>query len=130
MKKKLKVSFDFECLSDNSFIQTLFDLLNITGHDVFILTSRSPESSNKDIYKFAKDHKISESRIFMTDGFPKVHTFMAEGFDLHFDTSFDEVVSINDMFQDSKKQSLPAILVNFGLDEMGDIYNFVGELNL
>ena len=66
----------------------------------------------------------------MTDGFPKVHTFMTEGFDLHFDTSFDEVVSINDMFQDSKKQSLPAILVNFGLDEMGDIYNFVGELNL
>lgn len=127
--KKLKVSFGFDCISGNSFIQTLFNLLNITGHEVFILTSRDSKGCNTDVYKFAKEHKIPDNHILMTDGFPKVHKFIQEGFDIHFDTSFDEVASINDMFQNDENKSLPAILVNFGMEEMGFIYNFVENIN-
>jgi acid phosphatase class B len=126
----MKVSFDFDgCLGDNKFVQMICKMFISSGHEVFILTSRNPKEKNIDLHTLAKELNINSENVIMTNGELKVHTFLREGFDLHFDNSFDEVVAINNMFKETsnplvKNESQPAILVNFDSDEVGYLVNY------
>jgi hypothetical protein len=127
----MRISFDFDgCLDDNTFVQMMCKMFISSGHDVFIITSRDPQLSNTDVFKKADEFGIKRENIVMTNGALKVHAFMLNQIDLHFDNSYDEVVAINDEFVDSpnrfqKNESMPAILVNFDTEEMGYIHNFI-----
>jgi 3-deoxy-D-manno-octulosonate 8-phosphate phosphatase KdsC-like HAD superfamily phosphatase len=127
----MKISFDFDgCLDDNFFVQMMCKMFISSGHDVFIITSRDPQLANTDVFKRAEEFGIKIQNIIMTNGTLKVHSFLENEIDLHFDNSYDEVVAINDEFVDGtnmfqKNESMPAILVNFDTEEMGYIHNFI-----
>ncbi len=128
----MKVSFDFDgCLGDNKFVQLICKLFQSAGHNVFIITSRDPSQANIDVHKLAQNFNIPSENIIMTNGTLKVHAFMENFIDLHFDNSFDEIVAINDMFIGnnpmSKSEDLPAFLTTFDSEEMGFIYNFINN---
>ena len=125
----MKVSFDFDgCLGDNKFVQMICKMFISSGHDVYILTSRDNRAMNSDLWKFADEYNIDRKKVFMTNGALKVDLFIKNGFDLHFDNSYDEVIAINNRFQETKhplikNESQPAILVNFDSDEASFLIN-------
>ena len=125
----MKVSFDFDgCLGDNKFVQMICKMFISSGHDVYILTSRDNRAMNSDLPKFADEYNIDRKKVFMTNGALKVDLFIKNGFDLHFDNSYDEVIAINNRFQETKNpliknESQPAILVNFDSDEASFLIN-------
>lgn len=125
----MKVSFDFDgCLGDNEFVQMICKMFISSGHDVYILTSRDNRAMNSDLWKFADEYNIDRKKVFMTNGALKVDLFIKNGFDLHFDNSYDEVIAINNRFQETKNpliknESQPAILVNFDSDEASFLIN-------
>ena len=125
----MKVSFDFDgCLGDNKFVQMICKMFISSGHDVYILTSRDNRAMNSDLWKFADEYNIDRNKVFMTNGALKVDLFIKNGFDLHFDNSYDEVIAINNRFQETKNpliknESQPAILVNFDSDEASFLIN-------
>lgn len=120
----MKISFDFDdCLNDSKFVRLIAELFRNANHEIWILTSRDPSQPNIDVWKLAKEFDIPNERIIMTDGTLKVYKFMELKLDLHFDNSWDEVVAINDKFQNcdnkfAKNTSMPAILVNFDSEEL------------
>ena len=100
------------------------------GSEVFIITSRDPQMSNTDVFRLSDDLGIKRENIIMTNGTLKVHSFMQNQIDIHFDNSYDEVVAINDEFTKGpnifqKNESMPAILVNFDSEEMGYVHDYV-----
>jgi hypothetical protein len=125
----MKVSFDFDgCLGDNKFVQMICKMFISSGHDVYILTSRDNRAMNSDLWKFADEYNIDRKKVFMTNGALKVDLFIKNEFDLHFDNSYDEVIAINNRFQETKNpliknESQPAILVNFDSDEASFLIN-------
>lgn len=127
----MKISFDFDgCLGDNKFVQMMCKMFISSGHNVFVITSRDPQLSNSDVFNKSDEFGIKRENIIMTNGSLKVHSFIENEIDLHFDNSFDEVVAINDEFINSpnlfqKNESMPAILVNFDSEEMAYIHNFI-----
>jgi len=129
----MKISFDFDgCLDDNKFVQMICRMFISSGHDVFIITSRDPQLSNSDVLKRSDEFGIKRENIIMTNGSLKVHAFLENEIDLHFDNSYDEVVAINDEFINGpnifqKNESMPAILVNFDSEEMGYVHNFISN---
>jgi hypothetical protein len=75
---------------------------------------------------------IKSENVILTNGTLKVHAFMQNQIDLHFDNSYDEVAAINDEFTKGpnifqKNESMPAILVNFDSEEMGYVHNFISN---
>jgi len=127
----MKVSFDFDgCLGDNKFVQMMCKMFISSGHDVFIITSRDPQMSNTDVFRVSDVLGIKRENIIMTNGTLKVHSFMQNQIDIHFDNSHDEVVAINDEFTKGphifqKNESMPAILVNFDSEEMGYVHDYI-----
>jgi hypothetical protein len=125
----MKVSFDFDgCLGDNKFVQMICKMFISSGHDVYILTSRDNRAMNSDLWKFADEYNIDRNKVFMTNGALKVDLFIKNEFDLHFDNSYDEVIAINNRFQETnnpliKNESQPAILVNFDSEEASFLIN-------
>lgn len=125
----MKISFDFDgCLGDNKFVQMMCKMFISSGHDVYILTSRDNRAMNSDLWKFADEYNIDRKKVFMTNGALKVDLFIKNEFDLHFDNSYDEVIAINNRFQETKNpliknESQPAILVNFDSDEASFLIN-------
>ncbi len=130
MNKSLKISFDFDgCLGDNKFVQIIAKLFRDAGNEIWILTSRDPKSENRDVWKLASDFNIPIDRVIMTNGTLKVHKFLEMKFDIHFDNSWDEVVAINDIFENLDQfkncDSMPAIFVNFNSEELGFAFNTI-----
>lgn len=129
--KPLKISFDFDnCLADNKFVQVIAKLFISTKNEVWIITSRDPKSENRDVWKLAKDFDIPFCRVVMTNGSLKVHKFIELEIDMHFDNSWDEVVAINNIFQDTdnkfiKNTSMPAIFVNCDSEELSMAFNSI-----
>jgi len=127
----MRVSFDFDgCLGDNRFVQLMCRMFMANGSEVFIITSRDPQMSNTDVFRLSDDLGIKRENIIMTNGTLKVHSFMQNQIDIHFDNSYDEVVAINDEFTKGpnifqKNESMPAILVNFDSEEMGYVHDYV-----
>jgi hypothetical protein len=125
----MKISFDFDgCLGDNKFVQMICKMFISSGHDVYILTSRDNRAMNSDLWKFADEYNIDRKKVFMTNGALKVDLFIKNEFDLHFDNSYDEVIAINNRFQETKNpliknESQPAILVNFDSEEASFLIN-------
>lgn len=134
MKKKLKISFDFDnCLSDSKIVQLIAKLFRDADHEIWILTARDSRAMNTDVWKLAKEFDIPAERVVMTNGSLKVYKFIELNLDIHFDNSYEEVVSINDRFIDSdnkfiKNESMPAILVNFDSEELHDAFNLYKKL--
>ena len=94
----------------------------------YILTSRDNRVMNSDLWKFADEYNIDRKKVFMTNGALKVDLFIKIEFDLHFDNSYDEVIAINNRFQETKNpliknESQPAILVNFDSEEASFLIN-------
>ena len=84
------------------------------------------------IFRLAEIFGIKNENIIMTNGTLKVHSFIQNQIDLHFDNSYDEVFAINDEFTKGpnifqKNESMPAILVNFDSEEMGYVHNFISN---
>jgi hypothetical protein len=129
----MRVSFDFDgCLGDNKFVQLICKMFISAGHEIFIITSRDPQINNQDVFKMARIFGIKSENVILTNGTLKVHAFMQNQIDLHFDNSYDEVVAINDEFTKGpnifqKNESMPAILVNFDSEEMGYVHNFISN---
>ena len=126
----MRISFDFDgCLADNSFVQVIASLFQNAGHDIWIITSRDPQSENRDVWEFSKKFNIPKDRIVMTNGSLKVNKFLELKMDIHFDNSFDEVLAINNHFENSDPMkdclSKPAIFVNFDSHELSLAINMV-----
>jgi len=127
----MKVSFDFDgCLGDNKFVQMMCKMFISSGHDVFIITSRDPQMSNTDVFRVSDVLGIKRENVIMTNGTLKVHSFIQNEINIHFDNSYDEVVAINDEFTKcpnifQKNESMPAILVNFDSEEMGYVHDYI-----
>ena len=125
----LKISFDLDgCLLDNKFVKIIAHLFNNAGHQIWILTSRDPSQENRDVWNIADEFNIPADRVIMTNGTMKVHRFVDLNLDIHFDNSWDEVVEINNRFQDTdnkfiKNDSMPAFFVNFDSEELGLAFN-------
>jgi len=129
MNERLKISFDFDgCLADNKFVQFIAKLCINANHDVWIITSRDPSQSNIDVWTLMEDFNIPKSNVIMTNGTLKVHSFIKHNFDMHFDNSWDEVIPINNAFDNMpnrKNESMPAFMVNLDSEELGFAINTI-----
>lgn len=126
----LKISFDFDgCLADNKFVKIIAKLFRDAGHEVWIITSRDPQMENRDVWSLASEFNIPNERVVMTNGTLKVHKFLELKMDIHFDNSFDEILAINDHFENQNltKTCLdkPGIFVNFDSEELGLAFNSI-----
>lgn len=126
----MKISFDFDgCLADNKFVQIIAKLFRDVGHEVWIITSRDPQMENRDIWLLASEFNIPNERVVMTNGALKVHKFLELKMDIHFDNSFDEILAINEHFENKNltKTCLdkPGIFVNFDKEELGLAFNSI-----
>jgi hypothetical protein len=126
----MNVSFDFDgCLRDNNYVLMICKMFLSCGHNVFILTQRDSSLLNKDVFQLAEKIGLKNENIIMTNGDPKLNSFLKYNIDLHFDDSADEVLEINNYFKKSdnpfiKNESQPAILVNFDSEEFSFLVNF------
>ena len=110
----MKVSFDFDGTLQLDKIQKIAKALIDNGHDVWIITTRSNESchNNEDMFFVCGQVGIPLTKIIFVPNSFKVHKFIENKFDLHFDDGWDEIEEIN------KKGGL-AILVT---DDMSEVF--------
>jgi len=97
---KFKVAFDFDStLVDHLHskkIQTLVSILILGGADVWIITSRSPDHKNEDVFKLCDKLGISKHKVILTNGAFKVNEFIRGGFDIIFDDQWGEIQKIHE----------------------------------
>ena len=86
----MKISFDFdECLSE-TYIQVIARSLINMEHDVWVITSRSPNINNIDLFNVCLSIGLSKSKIIFVDGERKVDEYKKGNFNLHFDDDWED----------------------------------------
>ncbi len=101
------ISFDFDKTIDLDWVQTkLFAPLSKV-YNVVILTSRSPEKENKNVWVIAEKLGIPKDKVYFTNYQSKCEWVDKLGCILHFDDDFIEINDINESC------SCKGILINY-----------------
>jgi hypothetical protein len=97
MDKNFRVSFDFDSCLSEEIIQKIAKTFILGGAEVFIVTSRSNKSyeKNVDLYQLAHILGINKENIHFTDGQFKWQKLNSLNINIHFDDMEDEVHLIN-----------------------------------
>ena len=95
----MKISFDFDGTLDQKPMQRLAKQFMLTGHEVFITTSRGRvfeglKTDNTEVYKVAEELGIAKDHITFTIGEQKFD--FVKDYDMHFDDDDDEIFLINE----------------------------------
>lgn len=102
-----RISFDFDNTLNLEWVQTELFAPMSHFYEIVILTSRSPEKENLDLWELAKKLNISENKVFFTNYELKSDYVDKIGCVLHFD---DDIVEIDDINCSCKCKG---ILVNY-----------------
>lgn len=92
----LKISFDFDNSLSEEYVQKIAAVF-ILICDVWIVTSRSENNRNDDLFEVVKKLGIPVKNVIFTDGGYKWSTLKYYNFDVHFDDQVDEVLEINNL---------------------------------
>ena len=107
----MKVSFDFDGTLHNKKVRLLAKTLCKAGEEVWIVTSRSKDNVNDDLFELCDEVGINKSKVVFTNGMIKADVFFKEDFDVHFDDGWDEVLEIT-------KRGGTAFLVDADFEEI------------
>jgi len=103
-----KISFDFDNVLDNEYIQNFAHQLIDEGFDIHIVTSRPPTDSwgwdNSDLFEISNKIGIKDDNIHFTDFKPK-YTFFKENEDFLFHLD-DDNIEVNEINNFSKVKAI------------------------
>ena len=104
----MNISFDFdETLKKHESLQDLAKHLIKTAQEVYILTARSKDDDNQDLYDLADSIRLRRANILFADKPEfKWHYIMFKDIDLHFENNLATVKEINNNVPNS-----PAVCV-------------------
>jgi hypothetical protein len=91
-----RVSFDFDGTLDQPWVQDIAKKFISCGCFVCVISSRSNQTLNNDLFKVCEDLGIKKSQIFLVDIFPKIDEIIRMQIDIHFENDFLEFLELRE----------------------------------